>query len=92
MVSQLISLLMRPADIETYRSLGVEEDLHRYDQSEPTLTRASQRLSSLSSSPAEDICAPNRSGFPSETPNTPPSNKPRSRGQGRSWRTDGALT
>jgi hypothetical protein len=38
MVPGLASLLMAPADIETYRSLGVEEDLDRYDQPDPTLT------------------------------------------------------
>jgi hypothetical protein len=32
MVPQLASLLMEPGDIETYRPLGVEEDLDRYDQ------------------------------------------------------------
>lgn len=40
MVSQLTSLLMTPAHIETYRPLGVEEDLDRYDQPDPTLTPA----------------------------------------------------
>jgi hypothetical protein len=38
MVPQLASLLMAPDDIETYRPLGVEEDLDRYDQPDPTLT------------------------------------------------------
>ena len=40
MLPQLESLLMAPADIEAYRPRGVEEDLDRYDQPEPTLTRA----------------------------------------------------
>ena len=40
MVPQLASLLMAPGDIETYRSLGVEEDLDRYDQPDSTLTLA----------------------------------------------------
>jgi hypothetical protein len=40
MVPQLASLLMSPGDIETYRPLGVEEDLDRYDQPDPTLTLA----------------------------------------------------
>ncbi len=40
MVPQLASLLMEPSDIETYRPLGVEEDLDRYDQPESTLTLA----------------------------------------------------
>src|SRR5215471_4203659 len=40
MVPRLISLLMAPGDIETYRPLGVEEDLDRYDQPDPTLTLA----------------------------------------------------
>jgi hypothetical protein len=40
MVPQLASLLMAPGDIETYRLLGVEEDLDRYDQPDPTLTLA----------------------------------------------------
>lgn len=40
MVPQLASLLMTPGDIETYRPLGVEEDLDRYDQPDPTLTLA----------------------------------------------------
>ena len=31
---------MRPGDIETYRPLGVEEDLERYDQPDSTLTPA----------------------------------------------------
>ena len=38
MVPQLASLLMAPGDIETYRPLGVEEDLDRYDQPDSTLT------------------------------------------------------
>jgi hypothetical protein len=38
MVPQLASLLMEPGDIETYRPLGVEEDLDRYDQPDSTLT------------------------------------------------------
>ena len=40
MVPQLASLLMAPGDIENYRSLGVEEDLDRYDQPDSTLTLA----------------------------------------------------
>jgi hypothetical protein len=40
MVPQLASLLMAPGDIETYRSLGVEEDLDRYDQPDSTLSLA----------------------------------------------------
>jgi hypothetical protein len=39
-VPHLESLLMTPDDIETYRPLGVEEDLDRYDQPDPTLTPA----------------------------------------------------
>jgi len=31
---------MTPDDVETYRPLGVEEDLDRYDQPDPTLTSA----------------------------------------------------
>jgi hypothetical protein len=38
MLPQLVSILMAPGDIETYRPLGVEEDLDRYDQPDPTLT------------------------------------------------------
>ena len=40
MVPRLASLLMALADIETYRPLGVEEDLDRYDQPDSTLTLA----------------------------------------------------
>jgi len=40
MLPQLESLLMAPGDIEAYRPRGVEEDLDRYDQPDPTLTRA----------------------------------------------------
>jgi hypothetical protein len=40
MAPQLASLLMKPGDIETYRLLGVEEDLGRYDQPDSTLTLA----------------------------------------------------
>jgi hypothetical protein len=40
MVPRLASLLMATGDIETYRPLGVEEDLDRYDQPDPTLTPA----------------------------------------------------
>jgi hypothetical protein len=40
LVPKLASLLMAPSDIETYRPLGVEEDLDRYDQPDPTLTSA----------------------------------------------------
>jgi hypothetical protein len=40
MVPQLVSLLMEPGDIETYRPLSVEEDLDRYDQPDSTLTLA----------------------------------------------------
>jgi len=40
MVPRLTSLLMTPGDIETYRPLGVEEDLDRYDQPDPTLSLA----------------------------------------------------
>lgn len=40
MVPRLASLLMTPGDIETYRPFGVEEDLDRYDQPDPTLTMA----------------------------------------------------
>jgi hypothetical protein len=39
-VPKLESLLMAPGDIETYRPLGVEEDLDRYDQPASTLTVA----------------------------------------------------
>lgn len=38
MIPQLESLLMTPGDIETYRPLGVEEKLDRYDQPDSTLT------------------------------------------------------
>jgi hypothetical protein len=38
MIPQLASLLMAPGDIETYRPMGVEEDLDRYDQPDPTLS------------------------------------------------------
>jgi hypothetical protein len=50
MISQLESLLMAPNGIETYRPLGVEEDLDRYDEPDPTLTLAEGRggLTSLS--------------------------------------------
>ena len=40
MIPRLESLLMAPGDIETYRPLGVEEDLDRYDQPDSTLTPA----------------------------------------------------
>jgi hypothetical protein len=40
MVPRLASVLMALADIETYRPLGVEEDLDRYDQPDSTLTLA----------------------------------------------------
>lgn len=40
MVPKLESLLMARGDIETYRPLGVEEDLDRYDQPASTLTVA----------------------------------------------------
>jgi hypothetical protein len=40
MIPRLASLLMALADIETYRPLGVEEDLDRYDQPDSTLTLA----------------------------------------------------
>jgi hypothetical protein len=40
LVPRLASLLMAPGDIETYRALGVGEDLDRYDQPDPTLTPA----------------------------------------------------
>ena len=40
MIPQLESLLMTPGDIETYRPLGVEEKLDRYDQPDSTLTPA----------------------------------------------------
>jgi hypothetical protein len=40
MVPRLASLLMAPDDTETYRPLGVEENLDRYDQPDPTLTPA----------------------------------------------------
>jgi hypothetical protein len=39
-VPHLESLLMTPDDIETYRPLGVEEGLDRYDEPDPTLTPA----------------------------------------------------
>ena len=39
-IPHLESLLMTPGDIETYRPLGVKEDLGRYDQPDPTLTPA----------------------------------------------------
>ena len=38
MIPRLESLLMTPGDIETYRPLGVEEKLDRYDQPDSTLT------------------------------------------------------
>jgi hypothetical protein len=38
LVPRLESLLMAPDDIETYRPLGVEESLDRYDQPDSTLT------------------------------------------------------
>jgi hypothetical protein len=48
MIPQLESLLMSPGDIETYQPLGVEEELDRYDQPDPTLTAAETRaLASL---------------------------------------------
>ena len=40
MIPRLESLLMTPGDIETYRPLGVEENLDRYDQPDSTLTPA----------------------------------------------------
>lgn len=40
MVPRLASLLMATGDIESYRPLGVEEDLDRYDQPDPTLAPA----------------------------------------------------
>jgi hypothetical protein len=40
MIPRLESLLMAPGDIETYRPLGIEEDLERYDQPDSTLTPA----------------------------------------------------
>lgn len=40
MVPRLASLLMAPGDIETYRPLGIAEDLDRYDQPDSTLTLA----------------------------------------------------
>ena len=40
MTPQLESLLMGPGDIETYRPLGVKENLDRYDQPDSTLTPA----------------------------------------------------
>jgi hypothetical protein len=40
LVPQLTSLLMAQGDIETYRPLGVEEELGRYDQPDSTLTLA----------------------------------------------------
>ena len=43
MIPHLQSLLMTPGDIETYRPLGVEEGLGRYDQPDPTLTPAETR-------------------------------------------------
>lgn len=39
-IPHLQSLLMTPGDIETYRPLGIKEDLGRYDQPDPTLTPA----------------------------------------------------
>jgi hypothetical protein len=40
MIPRLESLLMRPGDIETYRPLGVKENLERYDEPDSTLTPA----------------------------------------------------
>lgn len=40
MVPPLTSLLMAPGDIETYRRLGIEEDLGRYDPPDATLSPA----------------------------------------------------
>ncbi len=40
MIPRLRSLLMAPEAIEAYRPLGVEEDLGRYDQPDPTLAPA----------------------------------------------------
>jgi hypothetical protein len=40
MIPRLESLLMRPGDIETYRQLGVKENLERYDEPDSTLTPA----------------------------------------------------
>lgn len=40
MVPNLESLLMTPRDVETYRPLGVAEDLDRHDQPAATLTAA----------------------------------------------------
>jgi hypothetical protein len=39
-IPRLESLLMRPGDIETYRPLGVKENLERYDEPDSTLTSA----------------------------------------------------
>ena len=40
MLPGLASLLMTPADIDAYLPMGVEESADRYDQPDPTLTRA----------------------------------------------------
>jgi hypothetical protein len=40
MLPQLASLLMSPRDIEAYQSLGVREDLGRYDEPDSTLSPA----------------------------------------------------
>jgi len=75
MISRLRSLLMASGAIEAYRPLGVEEDLDRYDQ--PWRKPAH---SPRWSSPAENTCASNKSGFSSVTPSTP------LRRPGISWR------
>jgi hypothetical protein len=64
MVPQLASLLMAPDNTETYRPLGVEEKLDRYDQPDPTLTPAEASALAALKLTEESICAPNRSGFP----------------------------
>lgn len=38
MLPQMASLLMAPGDVETHKTLAVEEELDRYDQPDPTLT------------------------------------------------------
>jgi len=76
--TRLESLLMAPGDIETYRPLGVEEDLERYDQADSTLTPAEASVLAALQLTGGKYLAPNKSGFPSVTPSTP-SSRPESR-------------
>ena len=70
-VPHLESLLMTPDDIETYRPLGVEEDLDRYDQADPTLTPAEASALTALRLTDGNTCAPNKNGFPSVMPRAP---------------------